>query len=98
MRGALTALRRRHYGADLVLATAPAVPRVDRHAAFPCWRIEDRGAIVAFSTRRGGVSPPPFDSLNLGRSTDDDPAAVAENRRRFLSSLDLDPERVATAG
>lgn len=36
-------------------------------------------------TRRGGVSLPPFDSLNVGFSTGDDPAAVIENRNRILS-------------
>ena len=43
------------------------------------------GARGLFTTRRGGVSAPPFDSLNLGRWTDDDPAAVEENRRRVLA-------------
>lgn len=38
-----------------------------------------------FSTRLGGVSEPPFDSLNLGLSTGDEPRRVAENRRRFLA-------------
>jgi purine-nucleoside/S-methyl-5'-thioadenosine phosphorylase / adenosine deaminase len=52
------------------------------------------GARVAFSTRLGGVSEPPFDSLNLGILTDDDPAAVRENRRRLAAALGLDPERV----
>lgn len=37
---------------------------------------------AGMSTRAGGVSLPPFDSLNLGRSVGDDPAAVAENRAR----------------
>jgi hypothetical protein len=40
---------------------------------------------VLFTTRRGGVSQPPFDSLNLGRWTEDDPAAIEENRRRALA-------------
>jgi YfiH family protein len=47
---------------------------------------------VAFSTRRGGVSRAPFDSLNLGRLTDDDPERVAENRRRLCVELGTDPE------
>ncbi|WP_297854501.1 peptidoglycan editing factor PgeF [Meiothermus sp.] len=38
-----------------------------------------------FTTRVGGVSPAPFDSLNLGLSTADDPAHVQENRRRVLA-------------
>jgi len=39
------------------------------------------GALAAFTSRRGGVSAPPYDSLNLGRSVGDDPAAVARNRQ-----------------
>jgi YfiH family protein len=35
------------------------------------------------STRAGGVSAAPFDSLNLGGSVGDDAAAVQENRARF---------------
>ena len=37
-----------------------------------------------FTTRRGGVSRAPFDSLNLGAKWGDDPVRVAENRRRLL--------------
>jgi YfiH family protein len=36
-----------------------------------------------FPTRAGGVSAAPYDSLNLGGKWGDDPAAVAENRRRL---------------
>ena len=38
------------------------------------------GAEVAFSTRRGGVSTGPYESLNLGILTDDDQANVERNR------------------
>jgi polyphenol oxidase len=55
------------------------------------------GARAAFSTRLGGISKPPFDSLNLGILTDDDPAAVRENRRRLATALDLDPAGVVYA-
>ncbi|MDQ3719475.1 MAG: polyphenol oxidase family protein [Actinomycetota bacterium] len=41
------------------------------------------GARVTFSTRRGGVSEGPFESLNLGLSTEDEPERVMENRRRL---------------
>ncbi|VAX09345.1 FIG00003370: Multicopper polyphenol oxidase [hydrothermal vent metagenome] len=37
----------------------------------------------ATSLRHGGVSLPPYDSLNLGKHVGDDPAAVTENRRRL---------------
>jgi YfiH family protein len=39
-----------------------------------------------FSTRSGGVSAAPFDSLNLGAHVNDEPALVLENRRRLLRS------------
>jgi YfiH family protein len=55
------------------------------------------GARAAFSTRLGGVSEPPFDSLNLGILTDDDPASVAENRRRLASALCREPEQIVFA-
>lgn len=52
------------------------------------------GARAVFSTRLGGVSEPPFDSLNLGLLTDDSEAAVAENRRRLAFALGFNPEQV----
>jgi polyphenol oxidase len=52
----------------------------------PQWQVDARiGALM--STRAGGVSAPPFDSLNLGRSAGDHRAAVDENRRRFEAAL-----------
>ena len=53
------------------------------------------GYEVAFSTRQGGVSEGPFESLNLGRLTDDEPANVDENRRRLCAGVGADPERLA---
>ena len=41
------------------------------------------------TTRRGGVSPAPYDSLNLGAYTRDDPAHVTENRQRVVTQLGL---------
>ncbi len=40
-----------------------------------------------FTTRHGGVSSAPYDTLNLGDHVGDDPAAVAENRRRAVEGL-----------
>jgi YfiH family protein len=72
---------------------------LDARDPIPLWRSEpDADARLAFSTRRGGISAPPYDTLNLGRSTPDRPESVAENRRRLLARLGFDPERVATAG
>jgi hypothetical protein len=45
------------------------------------------GVTLAFTQRTGGVSKPPFASLNIGALCGDDPAAVAENRRRVLASV-----------
>lgn len=53
------------------------------------------GALVAFSARHGGVSEPPFDSLNLGASGGDDLGAVAENRRRVAHAAGFDLGRLA---
>lgn len=40
-----------------------------------------------FTGRSGGVSSGPFQSLNLGMSTADDPAAVTANRERVFARL-----------
>jgi hypothetical protein len=47
---------------------------------------------AAVSTRVGGVSGAPWDSLNLGDHVGDDPACVAENRRRLRAQLGLPAE------
>lgn len=39
------------------------------------------------STRQGGISLPPFDSLNLGDHVGDDPMAVMTNRQRLTAQL-----------
>lgn len=54
------------------------------------------GLAHAVFTRRGGVSLPPFHSLNLGASVGDDPAAVDANRAIVLGALGLSPELVVT--
>jgi YfiH family protein len=47
---------------------------------------------AAVTLRQGGVSQPPFDTLNLGTHVGDDPSAVAENRRRVREALGLPRE------
>lgn len=44
----------------------------------------------AFTTRRGGVSQPPYATLNLGLHVGDDPAAVLTNRQRVCHLLGTD--------
>lgn len=50
------------------------------------------GVTAAFSTRVGGVSEPPFDSLNLARLIGD--PGVRENRHRLAAAVGVDPELV----
>lgn len=56
----------------------------------PRWAASAR--VGAFcSTRGGGVSAAPYDSLNLGAGVGDAAAAVAENRRRFAAHIGAAP-------
>ena len=56
----------------------------------PHWPAPQRvGALM--STRQGGVSTAPWDSLNLGTAVGDDADAVSENRRRFAEMLGARP-------
>ena len=81
---------------------APRAPRwIDRHP--PQWKAAAgvglalhefdapkayaTSVLAGFTGRRGGVSKPPYDELNLGLHVGDDPDAVLENRRRLASAL-----------
>ncbi|WP_438822039.1 peptidoglycan editing factor PgeF [Actinocrinis puniceicyclus] len=48
----------------------------------------------AFTDRRGGVSLPPYDSLNLGDHVGDDPQAVRTNRQLAARELGVAREQV----
>ncbi len=61
------------------------------------WVGAPAGVSVAFSGRRGGVSDGPFSSLNLGALTADQPANVAENRRRLVDAVGGDGETATMA-
>jgi YfiH family protein len=52
--------------------------------------------VVAFSTRRGGVSEGPYESLNLGERTGDELERVRENRRRLAAEVGAQLGRLAT--
>ncbi|HXT61439.1 MAG TPA: peptidoglycan editing factor PgeF [Pyrinomonadaceae bacterium] len=56
----------------------------DGMRALVCEPLERSGFANAFSTRLGGVSPMPKDSLNLAGFNEDDAENIYENRRRFL--------------
>lgn len=47
---------------------------------------------AAFTTRRGGVSEPPFDSFNLGLHVGDDAKRVRRNRALLEGALELPAE------
>lgn len=53
------------------------------------WQEERNGIRRAVTSREGGVSAQPYAALNLGAHVGDDPADVAENRRRLSSALDV---------
>jgi len=56
----------------------------------PQWLVP--GSVHAvFTTRHGGVSHPPFDSLNLGRPSGDEALAVQANRARLKDALGHEP-------
>jgi YfiH family protein len=69
--------------------------RWDEAGGVGFWRAAALEAVLpccaAVSSRLGGVSAPPFGSLNLGRVPGDDPRAVGENRARLASALGLAP-------
>ena len=52
---------------------------------------------VVFSSRLGGVSEGPYESLNLGILTEDEPERVVENRRLLCESVGIDPETATMA-
>lgn len=60
---------------------------------------ESSGIGIAFSERTGGVSLPPYDSLDLAGHVGDRPAAVDSNRDRLLESIGIGGlrERLTTA-
>ncbi|MEA2351127.1 MAG: purine-nucleoside/S-methyl-5-thioadenosine phosphorylase / adenosine deaminase [Thermoleophilaceae bacterium] len=61
----------------------------------PAFEVELPGARAVFSTRLGGVSERPYDTLNLGILTDDDRDRVRENRRRLAGRIGVAGEAVA---
>ncbi len=73
--------------------TAPTLPAPFRWAGHHLAAdVEDHH--VRFTTRRGGVSPPPYGSLNLGRWTEDAEEHVATNYERLTGELGVERGRV----
>lgn len=57
---------------------------IDGLRALICAPLEDDGFVNGFSTRSGGVSEMPANSLNLAGFNEDAAENILENRRRFL--------------
>ncbi len=70
------------------MRSAPEIRR------FEIFRPFERYLIHGFSTRKGGVSKPPYHSLNLGLHTGDARQAVFENRKRYFDALGISEQRV----
>ena len=58
-------------------------------------RWHPEGYEIVFTTRLGGVSEGPFESLNLGRMTGDDVERVDENRRIACDAIEADVGKLA---
>lgn len=61
---------------------------------YTCPQMARAGFANGFSTRVGGVSPAPWDSLNLGAGRGDEEERVSENFRRFCHAIGADPDRL----
>lgn len=60
----------------------------------PFWA--ENGVVAGFTTRNGGSSRPPFNSLNLGFHTGDQQAAVEANRAAMARAFALPPHLLLT--
>ncbi len=65
---------------------------------FKCRGLDNSNLVVnAFTTRSGGVSRYPFDSLNVSYNVDDKDSCVIENRKIILNILGIDYRCVVSA-
>lgn len=55
------------------------------------------GVLVGFTGRTGGISRPPYASLDLSDMVGDEPAAVEANRRKAAAALGFDAEQLVLA-
>jgi len=65
---------------------------------FKCRELDNTNLTVnVFTTRSGGVSRPPFDSLNVSYNVDDKDICIIENRKIILDILGIDYRCVVSA-
>lgn len=82
-----------------VLDAAALLSRAQAAANGSVWPVAQLPAPfrVAFTTRMGGISTAPYDSLNLALHAGDNPRYVRDNRTRVFTSLGLDANRAVIA-
>ncbi len=66
--------------------------QVDKIQYFTFESFLNTGVVAAAFTRKGGVSPAPWISLNVGGTVGDAPERVSENRKRSFTAVGRDPE------
>ena len=62
------------------------------YITIPHWR--EQGVIIAFTARQGGVSSPPYQSLNMALHVGDQAELVWANRKRLAGIWDLSLEQM----
>jgi len=67
-----------------------------RLGIYPIDIARDFGVDAFFTDRSGGVSPSPYDELNLASHVGDDDANVAENRARVCDAMGVDITELVT--
>lgn len=74
--------------------------RTIRRGAVPLWQFDrlaaETGLFHFISGRAGGLSSAPYDTLNLGLHTADEPANIRGNRERLYAAAGVPPNRVAS--
>lgn len=65
-----------------------------QHKTIRYFQFNSLGVKHAVFTRHGGVSPMPWNSLNMGGAVGDDVERVRQNRLRAFESLDCSPDSI----
>ena len=72
------------------LTGATSLRRIEGLEVLTWPALDGHGADAFVTTRAGGVSAGPYESLNMSLTVGDEPAAVLENRRRVAVALGVD--------
>lgn len=63
-----------------------------KHLALKSWMKINSKVLAGFTTREGGNSTMPFDSMNMGFHVNDDPDKVRQNRKFFSEDISFPVE------